>query len=150
MPKFETYNDAFNNTAELSLKPSTGDVRINNSSLEKMDDFGSWNYVCDIQQLDTDVTNHTIKILNLEMWMAEEKEKATPDHRSELEQEFPDLKEAGDLMDKIETQAQTARIQLRELEDTVNSARIAYREMTKFTAEKKMTFERLEVPYPTE
>jgi len=148
MPKFEAYNDEFNNTAELSLKPSAGDLRINNSSLEKMDSIGQWCYVCDIQQLDTTVLNHDLKLHTLESWMESEKAKATPDHRSDLEQQFDDLKEAGEALDNIETLAQTARIRLRELEDTVDQARITYRQMTKYTTEKLKTFEQLDTPYP--
>ena len=149
MPKYEVYNDEFNNRADLTLMPSEGDVRIKNmGTVEKMDAQNQWVYVCDINQMDVDVMNHTTKIINLEAWMNLEKAKATPEYRSDLEKQFDDLHEAGEALDQIETMAQNARIQLRLIEVSVEQARMAYRQLTKYTTEKQKTFDRLDTPYP--
>ena len=145
MPRVELYNDELNNTCEVAFKPAEGELRMKGNSLEKMDSFNTWNYVCDLQKMDSDVINHELKIQQLEDWRFREELKTEDSIKAvELEAEWGKLKEAGDHLRVLEEQCKQAREYMRRMEEVLRLGRIAYDDVVKYTLEKKKTFDILD------
>jgi len=133
MPKFEL--SQFGNDQELVFKPADGDLRCDSFGIINRWQNGAWYRMGDLDQLFTKMTLAETYIANLQTFQLEQEQKdkeALQMHS--LEQEFDDLKEAGEY--------------LRELEKMLRDARKAYTDMSKETKAKLKTFERLDVPYP--
>jgi hypothetical protein len=152
MPKFEAYNDEFNGTADITLKPSKGDMRlINQGTIEQMDEFGVWNYICNIEMIDRAVLDQGARLDVIEQWKVEEDTKAQDTIRAvELEAEYHDLKQAGDSLAELEAQGKTAREYMSRLEHTIQLARTSYRELVTYTGEKQRTFDILDTDLTAE
>jgi len=135
MPKFEvnTYNG---DETEIMVTPAEGDLRFKDfGTIEKRSMNGVWEFLCDINKIETFVNSAEGWVSKLESWMWEEQEKDKAIIiANELEEKFDDLQEAGRY--------------LREMEKQLRVARAMYEGMTKECREKLKTFERLDTPYP--
>ena len=126
----------YGDNQEITFSPGEGDLRCVNASgtIERYMN-GTWYYMGDLEQLFTKVLQAETQISELQsfMWRQDQKDKEALQIHS-LEEQFDDLKEAGEY--------------LRQLEQTLRNARKAYTNMTEATQEKLKTFKTLDVPYP--
>lgn len=133
MPKIEV--NKYSDNIDLTFSPDDGDMRCNQTGTVERYQHGQWYYMGDFDGLFRDNSNHITRISELQtfMWDQQAKDKEAQQITS-LEEQFDDLKEAGEY--------------LRQLEKMLRDARKAYTDMGKATKEKLTTFERLDVPYP--
>lgn len=135
MPKIEA--NKYGDNIDLTFSPDDGDMRCNTTGTVERYQHGQWVYMGELDGLFRDNSNHIIRIAELQsfMWERQAKDKEAQ-HMHSLEEQFDDLKEAGEY--------------LRQLEQMLREAREAYTDMSYATREKLKTFKRLDVPYPEE
>lgn len=131
MPKFHLTNEYDPNPHQLQLEPSEGDLRIDEyGMIEKCNSVGSWNYVCNINDLIKDVDTAKVDVADHAVWIDEQKQKQKDiESDLELEKEYDDLREAGEYLRKIQEHKKI-------IEDW-------YQKMSVQTRAKKKTFETL-------
>lgn len=103
MPKFDLYNDTYNNppSQQLEIVPADGDMKMDPSgNLEHY--TGYWSHIGNIQTLFNDV-----EIIRGQVDLQEKKQKEMEDRihelqrNRELEERFPDLEAAGEYCEEI-------------------------------------------------
>ena len=127
MPKFETYTDDFSGRTDLTFQPSEGDVRIRFGNIEYFQN-GGWVISQNIDTLYYDM-------VEVKEWKRSIINSHDPILRDmDLEQSYPDLKEAGEYL----LEAERA---VREVTGARKKLRLAYQEMQRLTAEKQKIFD---------
>lgn len=130
MPKFDLYDDTYNNppTQNLEIVPADGDLKMDPSGNLEHYTSGFWSHIGNIQTLFND-----FEIFRGQFDLLEKKQKEMEDRimelqrNRELETKFPDLEAAGEYCEEI-------RAMLKKAND-------GYEKMVKKTLEKEKIYD---------